>query len=339
MSVFLQACRREPTPYTPIWIMRQAGRYQPEYRALRERVSFIELCKTPELACEVTVRAVEQLGVDAGIIFADILLILEPLQIGFEFTDEQGPRIRNPVRRAAQVERIPERIDAASSLDYVMEAIRMTRRELEVPLIGFAGAPFTLASYAIEGGGSKDYFETKKLMYGDEGLWNAFMVRLSTAIADYLNAQIEAGAQAVQLFDSWVGCLSPEDYRRYVLPHTRAIFEGLPRDTAAIHFGTGNPALYPAMREAGGDVIGIDWRISIDDAWSVLGDGVGVQGNMDPAALLTSTEVMRARATEVLQSAAGRPGHIFNLGHGIMPQATVAQARALVDHVHEVSAR
>jgi uroporphyrinogen decarboxylase len=339
MSVFLQACRREPTPYTPIWIMRQAGRYQPEYRALRERVSFIELCKTPELACEVTVRAVEQLGVDAGIIFADILLILEPLQIGFEFTDEQGPRITNPVRRAVQVERIPERIDAASSLDYVMEAIRMTRRELEVPLIGFAGAPFTLASYAIEGGGSKDYFETKKLMYGDEGLWNAFMVRLSTAITDYLNAQIEAGAHAVQLFDSWIGCLSPEDYRRYVLPHTRAIFEALPHNTPAIHFGTGNPALYPAMKEAGGDVIGIDWRISIDDAWSALGEDVGVQGNLDPAALLTSTEVMRARATEVLRSAGGRPGHIFNLGHGIMPQATVDQARALVDHVHEASRR
>jgi uroporphyrinogen decarboxylase len=319
--------------------MRQAGRYQPEYRALRERVSFMELCKTPELACEVTVRAVEQLGVDAGIIFADILLILEPLQIGFEFTDEHGPRITNPIRRAAQVDRIPERIDAASSLDYVMQAIRTTRKEIEVPLIGFAGAPFTLASYAIEGGGSKDYFETKKLMYGDEGLWNALMAKLSAAIADYLNAQIEAGAQAVQLFDSWVGCLSSSDYRRYVLPHTRAIFETLPRDTPAIHFGTGNPALYPAMKEAGGDVIGIDWRISIDEAWAVLGEGVGVQGNLDPAALLTSTEVMRDRATEVLQSAGGRPGHIFNLGHGIMPQATVDQARALVDHVHEASQR
>ncbi|HSN82121.1 MAG TPA: uroporphyrinogen decarboxylase [Polyangiales bacterium] len=339
MSVFLKACRREPTPYTPIWIMRQAGRYQPEYRALRERVSFIELCKTPELACEVTVRAVDQLGVDAGIIFADILLILEPLQIGFEFTDDRGPRIMNPIRNAAQVDRIPERIDAAESLRYVMDAIRTTEKELTVPLIGFAGAPFTLASYAIEGGGSKDYYETKKIMYGDEGLWNAFMTKLSAAIADYLRAQIDAGAQAVQLFDSWIGCLSAADYRRYVLPHTRAIFDALPEDTPAIHFGTGNPALYPAMREAGGDVIGIDWRISIDEVWSVLGDGVGLQGNMDPAALLTSPEVLRARASEVLQSAAGRPGHIFNLGHGIMPQATVDQARTLVDHVHEASQR
>lgn len=339
MSVFLQACRREPTPYTPIWIMRQAGRYQPEYRALRERVSFIELCKTPELACEVTVRAVDQLGVDAGIIFADILLILEPLHIGFEFTDDRGPRIMNPVRSAGQVERIPERIDAAGSLHYVMDAIAATKKELSVPLIGFAGAPFTLASYAIEGGGSKDYYETKKLMYGDEGLWNAFMAKLSAAVGEYLRAQIEAGAQAVQLFDSWVGCLSPADYRRYVLPHSQAIFDALPKDTPAIHFGTGNPQLYPAMKEAGGDVIGIDWRISIDEAWAELGDGVGLQGNMDPAALLASTEVLRARASEVLRSAAGRPGHIFNLGHGIMPQATVDQARALVDHVHEASQR
>jgi len=319
--------------------MRQAGRYQPEYRALRERVSFIELCKSPELACEVTVRAVDQLGVDAGIIFADILLILEPLQIGFEFTDDHGPKISNPIRGARQVDGIPERIDAVGSLAYVMDAIRMTRRELKVPLIGFAGAPFTLASYAIEGGGSKNYFETKKLMYGDEGLWNAFMSKLSRAIANYLIAQIDAGAQAVQLFDSWVGCLSPADYRRYVLPHTKAIFDALPTGTPTIHFGTGNPELYPALKDAGGDVMGIDWRISLDRAWSVLGDGVALQGNMDPAGLLTSTDIMRARASEVLDSAAGRPGHIFNLGHGIMPEATVDQARALVDHVHEASAR
>ncbi|MGB5695488.1 MAG: uroporphyrinogen decarboxylase [Polyangiales bacterium] len=339
MSTFLQACRREPTAYTPIWIMRQAGRYQPEYRALRERVSFIELCKTPELACEVTVRAVDQLGVDAGIIFADILLILEPLQIGFEFTDDHGPKILNPIRRASQIDGIPSRIDALSSLHYVMDAIRMARGELKVPLIGFAGAPFTLASYAIEGGGSKNYYETKKLMYDDEGLWNAFMSRLSNAVASYLTAQIEAGAQAVQLFDSWIGCLSPADYRRYVLPHTKAVFDALPKDTPAIHFGTGNPELYPAMKEAGGDVIGIDWRVSLDRAWSMVGEGVGLQGNMDPGALLASPDVMRARASEVLDSAAGRPGHIFNLGHGIMPQAKVDQARALVDHVHETSQR
>lgn len=339
MSVFLQACRREPTAYTPIWIMRQAGRYQPEYRALREKVSFIELCKTPELACEVTVRAVEQLGVDAGIIFADILLVLEPLRIGFEFTDDAGPKILSPLRTAAQIDAVAENIDASGSLSYVMDAIRTTRNELSVPLIGFAGAPFTLASYAIEGGGSKDYFETKKLMYGDEGLWNALMAKFSDAITRYLNAQIDAGAQAVQLFDSWVGCLSPSDYRRYVLPHTRSIFDGLNKGVPAIHFGTGNPELYPAMKQAGGDVIGIDWRVSIDQAWAELGEGVALQGNMDPAALLTDTDTLRRKASEVLESAAGRPGHIFNLGHGIMPQASVAQAQALVAHVHEASQR
>ncbi|MEM8607746.1 MAG: uroporphyrinogen decarboxylase [Myxococcota bacterium] len=334
MSVFLQACRREPTPYTPIWIMRQAGRYQPEYRALREKVSFIELCKTPELACEVTVRAVDQLGVDAGIIFADILLILEPLHIGFEFTDDAGPKILSPVRTGAQIDAVAEEIDAAESLSYVMNAIRITKRALDVPLIGFAGAPFTLASYAIEGGGSKNYFETKKLMYSDEALWNTLMEKFSNAIARYLVAQIDAGADAVQLFDSWVGCLSPADYRRYVLPHTRAIFEQLPKTVPAIHFGTGNPSLYPAMKEAGGDVIGIDWRISIADTWSTLGDDVAIQGNMDPAALLSSTEALQSSAGKVLESAGRRPGHIFNLGHGIMPQASVAQAKALVDYVH-----
>ena len=319
--------------------MRQAGRYQPEYRALREKVSFIELCKTPELACEVTVRAVEQLGVDAGIIFADILLVLEPLEIGFEFTDDAGPRILSPIRTAAQVDAVAEDIDAAGSLSYVMDAIRATRKELNVPLIGFAGAPFTLASYAIEGGGSKNYYETKKLMLGDEALWNTLMAKFSRAVARYLNAQIEAGAQAVQLFDSWVGCLSATDYRRYVLPHTQAIFDALPNDVPAIHFGTGNPALYPALKEAGGDVIGVDWRLSIDDAWSALGSDVGIQGNLDPAALLASPSALRARASEVLDSAAGRTGHIFNLGHGIMPEASVAQAQALVAHVHEASQR
>lgn len=319
--------------------MRQAGRYQPEYRALREKVSFIELCKTPELACEVTVRAVEQLGVDAGIIFADILLVLEPLEIGFEFTDDAGPRILSPIRTAAQVDAVAEDIDASGSLSYVMDAIRATRKELNVPLIGFAGAPFTLASYAIEGGGSKNHYETRKFMLGDEALWNALMSKFSSAVARYLNAQIQAGAQAVQLFDSWIGCLSATDYRRYVLPHTQAIFDALPNDVPAIHFGTGNPALYPALKEAGGDVIGVDWRVSIDDAWSALGSDVGIQGNMDPAALLASPSVLRSRASEVLDSAAGRPGHIFNLGHGIMPEASVAQAQALVAHVHEASQR
>ena len=339
MSAFLQACRREPVSHTPIWIMRQAGRYQPEYRALRERVSFIELCKTPELACEVTVRAVDQLGVDAAIIFADILLVLEPLNIGFEFTDDHGPKILNPVRTAAQVDSIADEIHAVQSLSYVMDAIRITRKELKVPLIGFAGAPFTLASYAIEGGGSKSYYETKKIMYGDEGLWHALMAKLSAALIDYLRVQIDAGAQALQLFDSWIGCLSEADYRRYVLPHSKAVMDALPKDIPVIHFGTGNPELYPAIREAGGTTIGVDWRVSLDRVWKQLGEEVGLQGNMDPAHLLAPVDEMTKAASAVLADAAGRPGHIFNLGHGIMPQASVDQARALVDHVHEASQR
>lgn len=336
MSVFLKACRREPVEHTPIWIMRQAGRYQPEYRAIREKVSFIELCKTPELACEVTVRAVDQLGVDAGIIFADILLVLEPLGIGFEFGDG-GPRIPTPVRSAEQVDAVAHEIHAKESLSYVMDAIALTRKELKVPLIGFAGAPFTLACYAIEGGGSKNYFQAKALMYSDEGLWNAFLRKLSRAVSDYLNAQIEAGAQAVQIFDSWVGILSVADYQRYVFPHMQQLIASVDKSVPLIHFGTGNPELYPLMKAAGGDVIGIDWRAPLDQVWRAIGTDTGIMGNLEPGVLLAPVEVMKERATEVLNEATGRPGHIFNLGHGIMPEASVAQARALVEHVHEVS--
>jgi len=340
MSVFVDACRKKPTPHTPIWIMRQAGRYQKEYRAIREKLSFIELCKTPDLAAQVTLLPVEQLNVDAAIIFADILLILEPLGIGFEFAKDHGPRIHEPVRTSAQVDAVAEEIDAADELGYVMESIRKTRAGLpdDVPLIGFAGAPFTLASYVIEGGGSKNYYEAKKLMFGDEGAWNTLMAKLSGALIGYLNAQIAAGAQAVQLFDSWVGALSTAEYARYVQPHVKRIFDGLDESVPHIHFGTGNPELYPLMKEAGGDVIGVDWRVDLGTAWDELGD-VAIQGNLDSAAVLAPRDVMKREASAVLESAAGRPGHIFNLGHGIMPQADVDQVRALVDHVHEESAR
>jgi len=340
MSAFLKACRREPTDYTPIWLMRQAGRYQPEYRAIREKVSFIELCKTPDLACEVTVLAVQQTGADCGIIFADILLVLDPLNIGFTFAKDHGPKILEPIRTAAQVDGVAEAIDVEAGLGYVLDAIRLTKKELSVPLIGFAGAPFTLASYAIEGGGSKNYYETKKLMYRDPGLWHALMEKLSRAVREYLNAQIAAGADAVQLFDSWVGCLSPADYATFVQPHVKSIFDGLDRSVPSIHFGTGNPALYPLMQAAGGDVIGIDWRAELGATWESLGtDRVGIMGNLDPASLLVPIDVMKARADAVLAEAKGRPGHIFNLGHGIMPEATMDQVRALVDHVHEASRR
>lgn len=339
MSVFLDACLKKPTPYTPIWLMRQAGRYQPEYRAIREKVSFIELCKNPDLACEVTVLAAEQLGVDAGIIFADILLILDPLNIGFTFEKGEGPRIPDPIRTNAQIDAVAEEIDAAAELHYVMEAIRRTRAEIKVPLIGFAGAPFTLASYAIEGRGSKNYYETKKLMYGDEGAWNALMGKFSRAIAGYLNAQIDAGAQAVQLFDSWVGCLSPSDYERYIEPHVASIFTAVKGRVPTLHFGTGNPTLYPLMKRAGGDVIGVDWRVDLGKTWDTLGHDVAIMGNIDPATLLGPVDYMKEAADAVLASAAGRPGHVFNLGHGIMPEASVSQVQALVAHVQEASAR
>jgi uroporphyrinogen decarboxylase len=340
MSVFLDACARRPTPHTPVWLMRQAGRYQPSYRAIREKVSFLELCHDPALCAEVALRAVDDLGVDAAIVFADILLVLEPLGIGFEFTKDDGPRIARPVRSAADVDRVAPQIDAEGSLGYVMESVRVTRQALggRVPLIGFSGAPFTLASYLIEGGGSREYAHTKRLMYSDEGAWHELMRRLSDAVTRYLLAQIDAGAEAVQLFDSWIGALGPEDYARYVQPHVTRVFSALAGRVPTIHFGTGNPALYPLLRAAGGDVIGLDHRVDLGATWGALGD-VAVQGNLDPVTLLGAPETMFRKADAVLASAGGRPGHIFNLGHGVLPGADLAQVRALVAHVQEKSAR
>jgi uroporphyrinogen decarboxylase len=338
-SPFMRACRREPVPYTPIWLMRQAGRYMPEYREVRARTGFLEMCKTPELATEVTVTAAERLGVDAAIIFADILLILEPMGIDLEFVKGEGPVIHNPVRVARDVTRLRE-VEDVQALDFVFEAIRQTRRALkpDLPLIGFSGAPFTLASYMIEGGGSKNYIHTKQLMYGDSGAWHAMMSLISRALIKYLNAQIAAGAQAVQLFDSWVGCLSPDDYREYVLPHTREVIAAVTQGTPVIHFGTGTAALLELMREAGGDVIGVDWRVDLADAWQRLGD-VAVMGNFDPVQLFTNPDFIRAQAKKILDRAGGRDGHIFNLGHGILPETPVDNVLALIDAVHELSLR
>lgn len=339
--VFLKACRREPVPHTPIWLMRQAGRYQASYQAIRAKTDFVGLCKTPELACQVTIDAVDQLGVDAAILFADILLILEPLGIPFRFEQGKGPRIDTPVRDAKAIDAVADEIDPNDGLGYVMEAVRLIRAELkpEVALIGFAASPFTLASYAIEGAGSRDYRHCKTLMYSDEGAWNALMDKMSRAIAAYLHAQIDAGAQAVQIFDSWVGALSEVDYRRYVMPHVKGIFDSLEGRVPRIHFGQGNPRLYPALKEAGGDVISVDWRIPLDQAWDLVGHDVGIQGNMDPVAVLASRDVMFEHAQRVLDEAGGRDGHIFNLGHGILRWSTVDQVKALVDYVHEKSAR
>jgi uroporphyrinogen decarboxylase len=337
-SPFMRACRGESVPYTPIWLMRQAGRYMQEYRDVRSRVGFLELCKTPSLAAEVTVTAAERLGVDAAIIFADILLIVEPLGMALEFSKGEGPIIHNPVRSPADVDRLQE-IEEVGSLDFVFEAIRQTRAALrsDLPLIGFAGAPFTLASYITEGGASRNYVHAKSLMYNDTGAWHAMMSLISRALVKYLNAQVAAGAQAVQLFDSWVGCLSPDDYREYVLPHTRNVIRGVNPGTPVIHFGTGTAALLELMREAGGDLIGLDWRVRLDEAWQRIGYDIGVMGNLDPVMLFAGRRELREQVGKILRQAAGRPGHIFNLGHGILPETPVENVIALVEAVHEMS--
>jgi uroporphyrinogen decarboxylase len=337
-SPFMRACRRETVPYTPIWLMRQAGRYMHEYREVRNRMSFLELCKTPSLAAEVTVTAAERLGVDAAIIFADILLIIEPMGLQLEFSKGEGPVIHNPVRSSTDVKRLRE-VEDVETLAFVFEAIRETRSALrgDLPLIGFAGAPFTLASYIVEGGASKNYVHAKSLMYNDSGAWHAMMSLISRGLIKYLNAQIEAGAQAVQLFDSWVGALGPDDYREYVLPHTRDVIRGVTPGTPVIHFGTGTSALLELMREAGGDVIGLDWRVRLDEGWQRVGHDVAAMGNLDPVSLFANVKHVRAEAKRILDQAGARPGHIFNLGHGILPETPVENVIALVDAVHELS--
>ena len=338
--VILRAARREPTPFTPVWLMRQAGRYLPEYRALRERHSFLDLCKTPAAAAEVTLQPLRRFPLDAAILFADILLILEPLDVGLEFARGEGPVIHRPVRSEADVARLKP-IDVESSVGSVFETVRLVRRELapSVALIGFAGAPFTVASYVVEGGASRDYLHTKRLMYEAPAAWHRLLEVLADATAIYLNGQIDAGAQMVQLFDSWVGALAPDDYRTYVLPHTRAVIRALRPGTPVIHFGTGTATLLPLMREAGGDVIGLDWRIDLDHGWEAVGHDVGVQGNLDPALLMARPAVLRERVKAILARAAGRPGHLFNLGHGVHQHTPVEHVQALVEMVHELSAR
>ncbi len=338
--LLLRAARREATPVTPVWLMRQAGRYLPEYRALRERHGFLELCRTPAAAAEVTLQPLRRFALDAAILFADILLIVEPLDLGLEFARGEGPLIHRPVRSAADVARLKP-VDVESAVGSVFETVRLVRRELPptVALVGFAGAPFTVASYLVEGGASREFLWTKRLMYEAPAAWHRLLEILADATATYLNGQIDAGAQAVQLFDSWVGALAPDDYRAYVLPHSRAVVRALRSGTPVIHFGTGTAALLPLMREAGGDVIGLDWRVDLDRAWEAVGHDVGVQGNLDPAALLARPALFRERVKAILARAGGRPGHIFNLGHGVHQTTPVEHVAALVDMVHELSAR
>jgi uroporphyrinogen decarboxylase len=339
-SPFLRACRCEPTDFTPVWFMRQAGRYMPEYRQIRAQHSFLELCRNPQLCSQIMCLAVERLGVDAAIVFSDLLPILEPMGMELEFTRGEGPLIHNPVRESADVERVVE-LESADALHFVTQAVRQTRADLpsHIPLIGFAGAPFTLASYAIEGGASRDFLHTKTLMYRDRRAWEALMARLARAVVVYLNAQIAAGADAVQLFDSWAGCLAPGDYRELVLPFMKQVVAGITPGIPVISFATGNPQLLPLLAEGGAAVIGVDWRVRLADAWPMIGYDRAIQGNLDPMALLADVTELRRRAHDVLQQAAGRPGHIFNLGHGVLPQTPVDNARALVDIVHEHSQR
>lgn len=338
-SRFLKACRREPVDITPVWLMRQAGRYMKDYRELRSRVGFLELCKDPGLVSEVTVRAAERLGVDAAIIFADLLLIVEPLGLDLAYGKGEGPDIRPVVRHAADVDRLRE-VDPEESLAYLLAGIRQTRSDLDsrLPLLGFAGAPFTVASYLIEGGGSKTYRHTKSLMYNDPGAWRALMELLARNLARYANAQIAAGVQAVQIFDTWIGCLSPSDYQEFVQPYSRLLIESITPGTPVIHFGTGTGMLLEAMRDAGGSVIGLDFRVELDQAWARLGSQVAVQGNLDPVVLCSEPALIRRQVEKILGQAGGRPGHIFNLGHGILPETPYDHVVELVKMVHELSA-
>ncbi len=335
---FLRACRREPVDATPIWLMRQAGRYMAEYRALREKYSILEIIKTPDLATEVTLQPINAFDLDAAIIFADILPVLEGMGLDLEFVKGDGPVIHNPLRTAADIEALQVR-PAEEILGFTLDAITQTREALagRVPLIGFSGAPFTLASYAIEGGSSRNYLKAKGLMYGESRTWHRLMDKLSTVIGDYLQKQVAAGAQAVQLFDSWVGALSPADYREYVLPYSQRAIETATAEqkVPVIHFGTGTAGILPLLQEAGGDVIGVDWRIDLAEAWTTLGDGVTVQGNLDPVLLMAPIDEMKRQVARILDSVKGKRGHIFNLGHGILKQTPVSHVAALVDFVHD----
>jgi uroporphyrinogen decarboxylase len=337
---FLLACRIQPTPYTPIWLMRQAGRYMKEYRALRKKYSFLEMCKNPEVAAQVTLQPLDKFKLDAAIIFSDILIPLEPMGVEFEFAKGEGPVFHRPVREMKDVERL-KIIEPEEEIPFLMESIRIVRRELEgkIPLIGFSGAPFTLASYMIEGGHSRNYTLTKGLMYQNRPAWDLLMEKVSEVLIRYLNAQVRAGVQALQVFDSWVGCLTPGDYEEYALPYSKRVMDGVNKSVPLIHFATSSSTLLERMKQAGGNVIGVDWRVNLGEAWARIGYDVGIQGNLDPVVLLGPVNLIKKEVKRILDQAEGRPGHIFNLGHGILPNTPVDHVAALVDMVHEYSSR
>lgn len=337
---FLKACRKEEVDCTPVWMMRQAGRYLEKYRKVREKHSFLEMCKTPELAVEVTLQPFELIDLDAAILYSDILIPVEAMGIDLEFIESKGPVIHNPVRTGKDVKAL-KIIDPEESVPFVMEAIRLLRKELEgkAPLIGFSGLPFTLASYMIEGSGSKNYLEAKSMMYNAPELFHELMRKITDTVIAYLNAQVDAGAQAIQVFDSWVGALSPLDYKNYVLPYSKQVMKGIRDGVPRIHFGTGTAGFLDLLKEAGGDIIGVDWRIDLNRAWEVLGDDVGVQGNFDSSKLFGTKAVIEEAVKDILDKAGNRPGHIFNLGHGIQPKTPPENASFMVDKVHELSKR
>jgi len=334
---FLRACRRQPVDKTPVWFMRQAGRYMSDYRALRQRYSLLDICANPELAVAVTLQPVDLIEVDAAILFSDLLVPFTPMGLHFDFVKGEGPSIENPIRAAEDVDRLM-RFEPREALGHVLETIRILRRELEgrVPLIGFGGAPFTLAAYAIEGGPSTTYARTKAFMYAQPAAWHRLCGLFADTIADYLGAQVEAGAQALQVFDSWAGALGRSDYREFALPHTSRIVAALARSgVPLIHFGVGTTAILPDMVEAGSDVIGLDWRQPLDESWAIVGYDRAVQGNLDPALLLGPEDRLFAAADDILRRAGGRAGHVFNLGHGVLPNTSLEQVQALAKHVHE----
>jgi len=331
---FLRACRRQPVDRTPVWFMRQAGRSQPEYRELRRRYNLLEICRHPDLVAEVTLRPVEQLGVDAAVLFADIMVPVEGIGVAFDLEEGRGPRIHEPIRDHRQIDAL-HRFAPTPTVEGVVGGIRLIAAASRVPVIGFAGAPFTVASYLVEGGPSRDFLRTKALMHERPDLWRGLLDRLAAMTAAYLRLQVAAGAAALQLFDSWVGCLSPADYEAFAAPFTRAVLEAVaPLGVPVIHFGTNTAGLLPLMASAGGDVIGVDWRIGLGDAWTRIGPGRGIQGNLDPAVLLAEPALIEARAAGILAQAAGRPGHIFNLGHGVLPETSQDHLRRLVEFVH-----
>jgi uroporphyrinogen decarboxylase len=335
-ETFLKACRGEKTDYTPVWLMRQAGRYLPQYQKVRAKVDFLTLCKTPELAAEVTIQPVDILKVDVAILFSDILIPVEPMGMKLEFSESKGPILHDPIRSSDAVSRLRS-VRAEEDVPFVADAIKILTSKLKVPLIGFSGAPFTLATYMIEGGSSKNFINTKKMMYQSPDLFKALMDKITSTVISYLQAQKDAGVHAVQIFDSWAGILSPVDFERYALPYVQQVISAFKGKIPVIYFAFNGSSMLRKVENSGADILGLDWRIDMKDAVSTLGDNVTVQGNLDPCILFGTKDLIKDRVAQILNGARGARGHIFNLGHGILPETPVDNAVAMVDAVHELS--